>query len=125
MSVFEREKILYEKHMLLNTEYVVLEKKFLLVFQKELQNIAHLWNTHIIRQSRKAFAARDVYPSTAFWWTRSSEVLEQAEPCKGECLRRGPYTCDDTVFSLSCLLWMHNFLHVPSTSDEAVELYLF
>ena len=56
MSVFEREKILYEKHMLLNTEYVVLEKKFLLVFQKELQNIAHLWNTHIIRQSRNAIS---------------------------------------------------------------------
>jgi len=69
--VFKAEEILDDKDMLLDPEYVVLDPEYvvldpeyvalehvsLLAFQEELQNVAHLWNSHIIGQSRNAFAA--------------------------------------------------------------------
>lgn len=102
------------------------------IIEEELQKIAHLWNTHIIRQSRNAIAPSGrpymmyTLPELFGGQNHLKQVSEQAvETCKAHCLQRGPYTCDETVFSLSCLLMTDNFLHAPSTPDEAIELYLF
>lgn len=50
---------------------------------------------------------------------------EAAEACKQECQQRGPYLCDEIVFRLCCFIMAENYLHPPSTADEAIELYLF
>lgn len=47
------------------------------------------------------------------------------EACKEECQQRGPHPCDETVFNMCCLIMTENFLHSPTTPDEAIELYLF
>lgn len=54
------------------------------------------------------------------------EVSQEAvDMCKEECQQRGPYSCDETVFSLCCVIMEENFLFPPSTADEGLELYLF
>lgn len=54
------------------------------------------------------------------------EVSQQKiEVCKEECLQRGPYPCDDTVFDICCLAMAQNNLHPPTSPEEAIELYMF
>lgn len=100
--------------------------------QEELQQVAHLWNTHIIRNSRNAVApsGRPVVmynaPHLFGGQDHLKEVSREAvDMCKEECQQRGPCPCDETVFSLCCLIMAENFLLPPTTADEAVELYLF
>uniref|UniRef100_A0A3P9JR73 Integrase core domain-containing protein n=1 Tax=Oryzias latipes TaxID=8090 RepID=A0A3P9JR73_ORYLA len=102
------------------------------IIEEELQNVVHLWNTHIIRQSRNAIAPSGrpcmmyTLPQLFGGQDYLKQVSEQAvATCKAHCLQRGPDTCDETVFSLSCLLMAENFLHAPTTPNEAIELYLF
>ncbi|KAI7802087.1 hypothetical protein IRJ41_024666, partial [Triplophysa rosa] len=73
------------------------------IIEEELQQVQHLWNSHRIRQSRNA---------------------EAVDACREECLQRGPYSCDESVFTVSCLLMEENHLHPPTTPDEAMELCL-
>lgn len=44
---------------------------------------------------------------------------------KAVALSRTYNTCDETVFSLCCLIMSENFLLPPNTADEAIELHLF
>ncbi|RVE55502.1 hypothetical protein OJAV_G00235640 [Oryzias javanicus] len=81
------------------------------IIEKELQLVAHLWNTHIIRRSRNAVAPSGrpilMYTIPHLFGGRDhlKEVPQEAvEICKRECLQRGPFTCDETVFSLCCLI---------------------
>lgn len=108
---------------------------FSLVFvflQEELQQVVHLWNTHIIRKSRNAVAPSGrpilmyTIPRLFGGQDHLKEVSQEAvEACKQECQQRGPYPCDETVFSLCCLIMAENFLLSPTTADEAIEMYLF
>lgn len=100
--------------------------------QEELQQVAHLWNTHIIRNSRNAVAPSGhpilmyTVPQLFGGEDHLKEVSQEAvEACKHECQQRGPYSCDETVFSLCFLIMAENFLLPPTTADEAIELYLF
>lgn len=102
------------------------------IFQEELQHVAHLWNTHIIRSSRNAVAPGGrpllmyTLPHLFGGENYLQEVSEQAvTACKDECLQRGPYPCEETVFELCCLIMTDNFLYPPTSADEAIELYLF
>ncbi|XP_070410032.1 uncharacterized protein [Nothobranchius furzeri] len=102
------------------------------IIEEELQQVVHLWNTHIIRRSRHAIAPSGrpilmyTIPHLFGGHDHLREVSQEAvDACKEECQMRGPYTCDETVFSLCCLLMSENFLLPPSTADEAIELYLF
>lgn len=99
---------------------------------EELQQVAHLWNTHIIRNSRNAVAPTErpivMYniPHLFGGQDYMKEVSQEAvDMCKEECQQRGPYSCDQTVFSLCCVIMAENFLFPPSTADEGLELYLF
>lgn len=100
--------------------------------QEELQQVVHLWNTHIIRRSRSAVApsGRPILMYTIPHLFGGQDYLKEVsqnsvDVCKQECQQRGPYTCDETVFSLCCLIMSENFLTPPSTADESIELYLF
>lgn len=54
------------------------------------------------------------------------EVSQQKiEAGREECLQRGPYPCDDTVFDICCLAMAENNLHPPTSPEEAIELYMF
>lgn len=50
---------------------------------------------------------------------------QKIDICKEDCLQRGPYPCDDTVFDICCLAMAENNLHPPTSPEEAIELYLF
>nr|XP_017208764.1 uncharacterized protein zmp:0000000984 [Danio rerio] len=102
------------------------------VIEEELQQVVHLWNTHIIRRSRSAVApsGRPILMYTIPHLFGGQDYLKEVsqnsvDVCKQECQQRGPYTCDETVFSLCCLIMSENFLTPPSTADESIELYLF
>ncbi|KAL3972486.1 atypical protein kinase C iota type [Sarotherodon galilaeus] len=102
------------------------------VIEEELQQVAHLWNTHIIRRSRNAVApsGRPILTYTISHLFGGQDHLkevprEAVDACKQECQQRGPYTCDETIFSLCCLIMSENLLLPPSTADESIELYLF
>lgn len=100
--------------------------------QRELQEVAQLWNSHRIRPSRNA-----VSPSgrpllmysipELFGSTDHLKVVDpqQIELCREECLPRGPFPCDQTVFDICCLIMSENHLQPPTTVEEAIELYLF
>lgn len=94
--------------------------------------MAHLWNTHIIRKSRNAVAPSGrprmmhMLPQLFGGADHLKKVSEEAvETCRAHCLQRGPYPCDETVFTLSCHLMADHDLHAPSSADEAIELYKF
>ncbi|XP_038147935.1 uncharacterized protein LOC119787932 [Cyprinodon tularosa] len=102
------------------------------IIEEELQQVSHLWNTHTIRHSRNAVApsGRPILMYTIPHLFHGREHLvevsrEAVESCKQECRQRGPYPCDQTVFSLCCLIMSENFLLSPTTADEAIELYIF
>ncbi|XP_016336667.1 uncharacterized protein LOC107684819 [Sinocyclocheilus anshuiensis] len=102
------------------------------IIEEELQQVLHLWNTHRIRRCRNAVAPSGrplmMYHLPQLFGARDylKPVSQEAvEACREECLQRGPYSCDETVFTLSCLLMEENHLHPPTTPDEAIELYLF
>lgn len=97
-------------------------------FQEEVQHVVHL--CHSPKQKMLLLQA------PGHTWCKTSTVFgekdhprpfsEQAvETCKAECLHTGLYTCNKTVFTLSCLLMTNNYIHTPSTQDEAIELCLF
>lgn len=100
--------------------------------QRELEEVAQLWNCHRIRPSRNA-----VSPSgrplvmynipQLFGSTNHLKAVnpQQVELCRQECLPRGPLPCDQTVFDICCLIMSENHLHPPTTAEEAVELYLY
>lgn len=97
-----------------------------------MQQVAHLWNTHVIRNSRNAVAPSGrpilmyTIPHLFGGQDHLKEVSQEAvEACKQECQQRGPYPCDETVFNICCFIMAENFLHSPTTADEAIELYLF
>lgn len=100
--------------------------------QDELQQVQHLWNSHRIRQSRNAVAPNG-RPLMMYHLPQLFGAIDYLKPvsqdavdaCREECLQRGPYSCDETVFTLSCLLMEENHLHPPTTPDEAIELYMF
>lgn len=94
--------------------------------------ILYSYGTHRIRHCRNAVAPNGrppmLYhlPHLLGASDHLKQVSQQAvEACREECLQRGPYPCDETVFTLSCLLVTENSLHPPTTPDEAIELYLF
>lgn len=73
--------------------------------------ILGLWNTHVIGNSRNAVAPsvrRIVMYTTPHLFggeDHLNEVSQEAvEARKEECQQRGPYPCDETVFSLCCLI---------------------
>ncbi|XP_055011705.1 uncharacterized protein LOC129409478 [Boleophthalmus pectinirostris] len=102
------------------------------IIEKELQEVARLWNTHTISCSRNTACPRGkplimyrlphLFGCTDHLKTAS---MEQIELCREEILPRGPYPCDESVFEICCLAMAENNLHPPSSSNEAVELYLF
>ena len=54
------------------------------------------------------------------------EVSQQKiEACRQECLQRGPYPCDDSVFDICCITMAENSLHPPTSPEEAIALYMF
>ncbi|XP_063076248.1 uncharacterized protein LOC134466278 isoform X1 [Engraulis encrasicolus] len=102
------------------------------IIQEELQQVAQLWNTHVVRKSRNAVApsGRPILMYTLPHLFGGQDYLKQVpqeavEACKEECQQRGPCPCDETVFDMCCLIMAENFLHSPTTADEAIELYLF
>lgn len=50
---------------------------------------------------------------------------EKIQACREECLQRGPYPCDDTIFNICCMAMAENSLHPPTSPEEAIELYKF
>ncbi|CAL9692552.1 unnamed protein product [Knipowitschia caucasica] len=102
------------------------------IIERELQEVSRLWNTHTIRRSRNAVSP----PGKPIVMYRLPQLFgctdhlkqvgnEQIELCREECLPRGPHPCDETVFEISCLAMAENNLHPPTSSEEAIELYLF
>ncbi|KAF7650277.1 hypothetical protein LDENG_00128350, partial [Lucifuga dentata] len=88
------------------------------LLQGELQQVTHLWNSHIICNSRNAVAPSGrpllMYTLPHLFGRQDylKEVSHQAvEACKVECLQRGPYPCDETVFNLCCLIMRTSYTH--------------
>lgn len=50
---------------------------------------------------------------------------QKIQACQEECLQRGPYPCDPTVFDICVYCMAENDLKPPSTPEEAIELYMF
>lgn len=77
---------------------------------EELQQVAHLWNTHVIRRSRNTVAPNGcpILMYTIPHLFRGQEHLKEVsqhavEACKQECQVRGPYLFNETAFHLlSC-----------------------
>lgn len=121
------------KAFLQSTAYFIpLNFNIYVFFQRELQQVAHLWNCHRIRRSRNAVSPSGrplilySFPhlfGTANYLKAVSHPKIQA--CRDECLPRGPHPCDETVFDICCLAMSENYLHPPNTPEEATELYLF
>ncbi|KAM7382146.1 hypothetical protein PAMA_012828 [Pampus argenteus] len=102
------------------------------IIERELQEVIHLWNTHRIRPCRNAVSpgGRPVMMYTLPQLFGAREYLKEVsqqkiEACREECVRRGPYPCDDTVFDICCLAMAENSLHPPTSPEEAIELYMF
>ncbi|MGH0123047.1 UNVERIFIED_CONTAM: hypothetical protein FKN15_047457 [Acipenser sinensis] len=98
----------------------------------ELLRLVHLWNIHRIRPTRNAVApdGRPVLmhnlPHLYAARNYSNAITnQQLRACREECLPKGPYPCDETVFELSCFIMGENNLTTPTNPDEAIELYLF
>lgn len=107
---------------------------YLFIFfpQRELQQVAQLWNCHRIRPSRNAVSpsGRPLLMHSIPQLFGSTDHLKAVHPqqvqlCREECLPRGPFPCEETVFDICCLIMSENHLHPPTTAEEVMELYLF
>ncbi|KAK7944968.1 hypothetical protein WMY93_000696 [Mugilogobius chulae] len=82
------------------------------ITEEELQRVAHLWNTHIIRKNQKCHCSKwptshDVHTSSAVWRPRSSQT----------CIRAGSASVQSTMLTTGALSVRRNCVHVVLSVD--------
>ena len=89
-----------------------------------------MWNTHRIRASRNQIcpSGRPVimynFPHLYHAESHVCKCVEmQIQLCMEECIPKGPYPCDKTVFDLCCLFMDEARMDQPSNPEEATVLY--
>ncbi|KAE8577806.1 hypothetical protein XENTR_v10023069 [Xenopus tropicalis] len=104
---------------------------FLNLIQDELDEVVQTWNSHIIRQSSQqtTYAGR---PALLYLLPGVYGVEDRLKPvdsdevslCREECLPKGQYPCDKTIFDLCCLLMEENAWGAPEDPFYATDLYI-
>ena len=104
----------------------------LYMFQKELDDVARLWNTHRIRPSKNQNVPSGVpllmYTAPSFYGTRDylQEVQQDTlEVCLEECSFSTHIPCDPELFELFLLYTEEQNMDAPSDASQAVDLYVF
>lgn len=101
------------------------------MFQKELDNVACVWNTHRIRASRNTNSPHgrpDVLFSLpeAFNTRDYSKNVdhENLELCRQQCIfREGIPTADSEMFELLTLYMSERDIPPPKTAENGLQLY--
>lgn len=105
---------------------------FIFIFQQdELDDIAQVWNAHIIRPSKNInvpsgrpnvmYALPELYRTRDFL---SSVEDEHVQLCKDECIFRLAIPCDQDVYNLCNIFMVESHLTLPNDPYQAVNLYM-
>ncbi|XP_073449710.1 uncharacterized protein [Aquarana catesbeiana] len=104
---------------------------FLNIIQAELDEVVYIWNSHNMRKCKRQDSSGGrpillyLYPETRGTVNRIMPVdADEVAICKEECLPKGRYSCDETVFELCCLIMEENSWNAPEDPYSAVDLYL-
>lgn len=103
---------------------------FLYMFQKEIYEVARLWNTHRIRPSKNQNVPSGVpllmYTAPSLYATRDylrHVQQDKLDVCQEECMLVTHIPCDHELFELFLLYMEEQNLEVPSDASQAVDLY--
>ncbi|XP_041835311.1 uncharacterized protein LOC121635937 [Melanotaenia boesemani] len=102
---------------------------FLNLIQDELDEVVRTWNTHQIR-SKPTHGVQKGRPILMYSMPQlcaaedrlQSVLPEEVAVCKEECIPKGQYPCDETVFELCVLLMDENAWNSPGDAYHAMEL---
>ena len=97
--------------------------------QDELDEVVRIWNTHT--RSRPAHCVQRGRPILMYSMPQlyaSEDKLqcvlpEEVAVCKEECIPKGQFPCDETLFELCILLMAENVWSPPTDAYSATELY--
>ncbi|XP_019729826.1 uncharacterized protein LOC109518449 isoform X2 [Hippocampus comes] len=101
------------------------------LIQDELDDMALVWNSHLIRPSKNMNVPSGrpnvMYTLPELYGTRdflSPVDDEQVQLCKSQCVFRLTMPCDPDVFALCAFLMSRSDLMPPKDRYQAVNLYL-
>jgi len=99
------------------------------MFQSELDVTARVWNSHVIRQSKRGlpsgrptvmFEVPSLYGTSSYLNTISEQELNA---CVQLCSFRSAIPCDTDMYTLCCQTLRQHQLAYPDTPDQAMHAY--
>lgn len=104
---------------------------FMGIIQDELDKVASVWDSHMIRQSKNdrvpSGRPRVMYMFPELYTTQDclSEVQrEDVHLCWNSCTFRPAVPCDIDIYNLCNVLMMESHLSLPADAYKALDLYL-
>ncbi|XP_070562308.1 uncharacterized protein [Ptychodera flava] len=103
---------------------------FLNFVQADLDEVSSIWNTHRIRSSRNQNAPSGrpiLLYSLPELYGADNQLrrvdMQAIQCCEEECVPKGEYPCDVTIFDLCCTIMEESDWDKPSDPYEAATLY--